>query len=354
MLGLRHAGLRSVVLEEGESLRGARPSALIFVKSFTDSDLTLARSMHADGVSIVADLCDNVFVPGYAADAPMHPASRFTDICALAFAVVVPTEELARRLRARLPSTTRIEVIPDQVESFTQCKSFANTRETNALLNRRLVGHAARSRRPASLAQIARRVAEKVRHWRTATAGAKRASGRKRLIWFGTHGATRYSGFGLQTVEAVVPSLVKVNERVPIELLVISNSRDAFLPLARQLPFPALYRPWGMLSIFDDIAGCDVCLLPNVLDEFSVCKSANRAVLALSLGVPVVATAIPSLEPLKECLILDNWLEGLRIYLVDAARRERDLRRAAEVIERCYSAPAVSARWLQLLSAMPQ
>ena len=73
MLALADSGWRSIVFEEGEALLETSLSALIFVKSFSKSDLALARRLHARGVPIILDLCDNIFVEGYAVDALVKP-----------------------------------------------------------------------------------------------------------------------------------------------------------------------------------------------------------------------------------------------------------------------------------------
>ena len=119
------------------------------------------------------------------------------------------------------------------------------------------------------------------------------------------------------TLAECLDSLARINQTLPLRLRVISNNRDMFNEIFEALPFPAEYRAWDPLFVFDQVGSADVCILPNSRDAFSSTKSANRAVLALSLGVPVVATRIPSMEPLQGCVVLDDWDAGLRRYLGD-------------------------------------
>ena len=92
-------------------------------------------------------------------------------------------------------------------------------------------------------------------------------------------------------------------------------------------------------------------VVPNSRDEFSICKSANRVTLALSQGVPVVATRIPSLEPLADCVLFDDFRAGVSAYLEDRKLAAEHLSRAELVLAREYSAEAVAERWLSVLSA---
>jgi hypothetical protein len=174
---------------------------------------------------------------------------------------------------------------------------------------------------------------------------------RKRVIWFGIHGAS-HSRFGLATVEDLLPVLKEVNELVPIELRIVSNSIDKFTALTANLPFPCTYRHWNAREIFTELRASDVCVIPNVRDEFTICKSANRATLALSLGVPVVATGIPSFQILASCTILDQWREGLLAYLTDDSRRTRDLAAAQKIIAAMFSPELVGSLWLQLIESL--
>ena len=52
--------------------------------------------------------------------------------------------------------------------------------------------------------------------------------------------------------------------------------------------------------MFFELSRADLFVMPSAADPFSLCKSANRAVLALANNVPVVATYLESLEPLRD------------------------------------------------------
>jgi hypothetical protein len=66
-----------------------------------------------------------------------------------------------------------------------------------------------------------------------------------------------------------------------------------------------------------ELSRADLFVMPSAADPFSLCKSANRAVLALANNVPVVATYLESLEPLRDVMMLDDWRAGIDTYLFE-------------------------------------
>ena len=165
---------------------------------------------------------------------------------------------------------------------------------------------------------------------------------RHRVIWFGTYG--RFGRSGLSALAEICPALVRVNERLPLELLVVSDNEQKFGELIASFPLPTLYRSWHPTRIFDDIRSAGVFVMPNSGDAFSLPKSAGRAVLALSLGVPVAATMTPALEPLSAALFTGNWEDAISAALSDPVLCARRLAVGWAIIESQYSGPAIAAR----------
>lgn len=178
---------------------------------------------------------------------------------------------------------------------------------------------------------------------------------RRTIVWFGHHGSS-HGRYGLVVLADLIPDLTRVNDRVPIRLLVVTDKEDKFLDLFSDTPFPSEYRSWHPLRIYDDIGAADVCLVPNSRDTFSITKSANRVVLALSMGVPVVTTRVSSTEPLEGAVIFDEWESGVLRYLTEPALVQMHLGAAKEIIERVYSGEAVGALWAGILgcASVPQ
>ena len=413
-LGLHELGVQSTVFEEGEILVDIeRFDALVFVKSFTPSDLVLARRADRLGVPVVLDVCDNIFVPDYTSDAIINPIGRFSAIAHIAETIVVSTEELATRTRNVVGPGAQILTIPDPLET-PQAVAQLLAPAAPYRCGRDVVAPRSLAILPRTLLRLAvpslRRLAKKIDRWGyrgvvyTALKNlafvptrARRASrhlratfrtvqgsfaqtgrpprtvqraaceqpaprapdpdypcaARKRVIWFGNHGVD-HSAFGIAALESLLPVLADVDRVVPLELCVVSNNSAKFSALARRAPFPCTYARWTPEGIFTHLRSSDVCVIPNPRDEFSICKSANRAALALSMGVPVVATSIPSFLPFAGCTILDDWKEGLLCYLTDDVRRREHLAEARTLLSREYECSVVARRWRALIDTLAQ
>jgi hypothetical protein len=178
--------------------------------------------------------------------------------------------------------------------------------------------------------------------WRPAAPGVKT------VLWFGNHGA-KYGNFGMLNILAVAPALKTLAQAQPLRLMVVSNSREKYDEQIAPLPFDTDYLPWHPRKIYDYIGASDVVIVPNSQSVYSICKSANRAVLALSQGVPVVASSTPALAPFAGCVWLDDWEGGLRAYLSQPAVARSHVLQAQAVIAECYSGEAIAQSWLKLL-----
>jgi glycosyltransferase involved in cell wall biosynthesis len=181
--------------------------------------------------------------------------------------------------------------------------------------------------------------------------GAECALKERTLIWFGNHGA-RYGRFGLVDLADRKSALCTIAERHRIRLIVVSNSEARFNELIRPLPFPTYYVPWRSGVVEELLEESEVALIPNSLDAFSVCKSANRAVLALHHGVPVVATRTPALVPLADCVIFDDWIGGIEAYLNDPRLVRQHVAAARTIIEWEFSGKRIAADWDAILQCV--
>ena len=106
---------------------------------------------------------------------------------------------------------------------------------------------------------------------------------RTRLIWFGNVGVDS-PRFGMIDVADKVPILTEFSRQYPMELTVVSNSREAFDKYFRAVPFPVRYlnwKPWLVPAIAKDH---HACVIPVQTNPFTACKTSNRLVHALMLG----------------------------------------------------------------------
>src|SRR3546814_20496796 len=67
---------------------------------------------------------------------------------------------------------------------------------------------------------------------------------------------------------------------------------------------PTQYVEWDLKSSARIIAEHDVAVIPVVSNPYTVCKTNNRLVFALHLGLPVVADPIPSYQAFSEACVL--------------------------------------------------
>jgi hypothetical protein len=153
----------------------------------------------------------------------------------------------------------------------------------------------------------------------------------------------------LSLVKAL-PALEEVNRDVPLKLLVISDDRFAFDPALRSLGFPTHFQEWTFQKVFDALNLADVCLVPFGTDAFSLTKSANRVVLALNRGVPVIADRLRSMEPLEGAVVFGDWAAGLRRYLGPdgASERQKAMERAREALD-LFSPATIGKNWSALI-----
>jgi glycosyltransferase involved in cell wall biosynthesis len=363
-------GFKSVLLTGNETVPSfERVCAIVFVKTFTRHDLSLARAASSQGVPVYLDLCDNIFIPHYRHSKAFN---KFSEMTGLAKAVVTTGQELASVIKAQLEAEVDVVVIPDQFEvrqDLRKLKNFVKQIKPSSLSVRfksildnwlpttKALLASFRGKLIRMLLRVRNGVRESLRsgHVRLRffaleprlPADFLRVKA-KMIVWFGNAGGG-FSGFGIPSLAEISNHLVRLNERVPIKLLVISNNYQAYQELIAPLPLLSAYKAWRYPEIFNDLSAADVCVVPNSKDDFSVCKSPNRSLLALSLGVPVVASSIPSIEDIKDCVILDDWENGLFTYLTDPERVARDVARAKSILEERYSAAVVAGSWAAVL-----
>ncbi|MDX2235642.1 MAG: glycosyltransferase [Hyphomonadaceae bacterium] len=171
----------------------------------------------------------------------------------------------------------------------------------------------------------------------------------RRVLWFGNAGAPN-SNSGMLSLLPAIAALRAVHAEAPIELVIVSNDRERYEALRGVLGVPSRFCVWSNTAVHEELTQSDVALLTTGDDDFSLVKSANRAVLALSAGVPVVASPSPALDALKHCVATD-YKAGLRRYLTDAAAAAADVAAAQAVIATTYALDPVVNLWEGALQA---
>lgn len=389
---MRRAGYKVDLFERFPGKRRlAKYDCIIFVKPTTQGDLVCANEATRLGIPIILDLCDDVFLPSYG-----HADNRPGVVCRLiaqrAVAISTTGPVLAAKLRAMSRPTARVIEISDPFDDETSIASIHGEFRADFIrarldrLNYRLRGLLGKGghrlselvkKAPRAPAWAKRKIEwamQKSRSKRVAkhveiipqnnttrlTISGKRASRQtialsentrpsKTIVWFGTWGAP-YADFGIRTLNSITEPLKNVAADIPIKLLVISNKRDEFERVTADFAFPCEYREWSPDTILTDIDEADVCVIPNSKDLFSIGKSANRHVLALSRGVPVVATPVPALEPIAPFIFTGPWEEGIRLYIDDSGKKPADAEAGRSFVLEHYSPRAIVSLWLNLIN----
>ena len=363
-LNLTQLGYESVIIQKNEVINYFdNVQAIIFVKTFSKHDYLLACKAHESGVPVILDLCDNIFVDRYA---NIQNFDQFVAMSKIAAVIVTTGDELQNIIKQHVECTAVI-VIPDQVETAESVQKLqvhlkiwrksryifmATSSQLHSYINSKQYDQP--HKRIAGYARVSIAVAKQ--YWNKYSSYFKKEIETtqesdalyKRVVWFGNHGAA-HSNFGMGSLLSIQRNLEDLNKKIRIELLVVSNNKEKFDSLIKPFSIKTRYKKWNVHTIFNDIADSDVCVLPSYNDEFSLSKSPNRALLALSLGVPVVATRFTALEELSSCIILDDWDGGLTTYLTKNDRVSDDISKAKKILEANFSGNAVAAKWASIL-----
>lgn len=379
MLALADAGVESKVFDGNNEDFLDGLDFLIIVKSFTATDVMLAQSASARGVRVIFDLCDNIFIGGYGSKSGAEIIQIFQAISAFVDCIVTTTEPLAEKIQEILPGM-RVEVIPDGIETpelfqrgvqlLQQAQRTGGKKRFMQLKNdiqldiRRIKNKGLRAVLPIGKNYAKRLICllrERVRVLRESLGAAslREASSRPsissasplRIVWFGTHGAP-YANFGMLDLLEIKDALEVVAREFHVELIVISNNYQKYQDHIRPLAIESRYVEWSPSAVKSWLEVASVVVVPNTLDPFSICKSANRTVLAVTHGVPVVATPTPALRPLADYIYLGRPLLGLRRYLGNKELGVADAAGAAIRSQQEYGQATIARYWIDLLLSL--
>jgi hypothetical protein len=93
----------------------------------------------------------------------------------------------------------------------------------------------------------------------------------------------------------------------------------------------------------------EIAIIPVELDAFTICKTDNRVVTALSAGLAVVASDVPSYRRYAGTIQLGDIEKGLREYLGNPAMRQASARQATRLAQDFTAAQPIIAEWRRVL-----
>jgi len=160
---------------------------------------------------------------------------------------------------------------------------------------------------------------------------------RIKAVWFGT-----WTKEKAKEVD-YVRKLLKQVDTVDIELVVISNDPSADVQ-------------WNLETIFTHLHQCDFAVFPvDTTDPAALAKSSNRAVQCMALGLPVIASPIPSYTEVIHhgwngflCDKDNEWLAAFA-QMRDSNIRQAMAQNAFEFSTQCYAIETIGQMWQMLL-----
>jgi hypothetical protein len=306
--------------------------ALLIVKQAGEQLHALARAFRAQGKPVFLDLCDNIFIPGYAQRrGPDLSAETVIDLARDAGGLVTPSPALERVARGHLGEDIASWIVPDAAITPDAYQAISAWFPVAGAAQ----GGLSAAHDPHAKDMFGVESDWQVDHLPEDTA---------RVIWFGRHGSF-HSEFGMGLLKPVIEELERAHRDRPIELVIISNNRVRFDALTHGVNIFTRYETWSNERVFFELSRADLFVMPSGTDPFSVCKSANRAVLSLVNNVPVVATYLESLEPLRDVIMLDDWRAGIDTYLFDRVTAREHLTRAQPILAEQFSIEAIGRQW---------
>jgi len=324
--------------------------AVVIVNAFSRLAVELCARANQFGIPVFVDLCDDIFEDGYgAATGKDINQYYFRSMAAIAAGIVATTDVLATKIRRHSPQGTVVHVIPDMMERIEDvqlinslaCSIYLpNSRRLSSRLNytwrsaKRMVFKKKADTPPGALPSSL----ALSRSQRTSS------SSEKIIVWFGHHGA-QHSESGMTLLLWLAADLARLSKEFGLRLVIISNSREKFDRYIKPLPFPTEYVSWTPKAVYEQMQRATLCVVPFGKDSFNQAKSPNRVLLALSSGVPVVCSDLPSLGPLKNSVLIEDWYNSIKTYLTRPDIAENHLKTAADTVASHFSGQSIAERW---------
>lgn len=288
-------------------------SGVIFSKLYDRQNYELARRLKERGKAVIFDICDNHFYNPYHLEKFKTVREQLLKMLHIADSIVASTPALAEVLVKEAGLTAMPVVIGDAIEEN---------------------GDANASKRSWFRFSVRQRI---------------RMDRMANLLWFGIHGGEN-APYGMLDLLNQKDLLISLNRTYPLQLVVLSDSREKFKRYIEPLPLRSLYIEWGSMPFSEILRQSDINVIPISRNPFTVCKTNNRLATALFAGVPTVADEIPSYRDLAPYCVLNDWERGLRLYLDNKWIGQEHARAAREYILEHYTIKQVGEAWARHLS----
>jgi hypothetical protein len=218
------------------------PAALFVEKKCGPQTLEIVRALRSHGTRIVYDLCDPIWLQD---DVNRQREWDVKAMVGLANRVTVPTIQMKQDLEDKFPDAEAI-VIPDVLE-------FAEDELGLAL-----------------------------------KAGENECF---RIGWTGT-------SLNMEHIPPVAGVITAVSKKADTIFRLVTQAHQG---LITAVPFVKTeYFPWSLETYKGHLSACDCMIIPMAIRETTRTKSSNRLQLCLGLGLPVIASPLPSYVDLMQ------------------------------------------------------
>lgn len=164
-----------------------------------------------------------------------------------------------------------------------------------------------------------------------------RCDGKIQLVWVGHKDNWR-------SLDVIYKALDKLN--------------DNCFCLKRISNHPGAEVQWKLETVFHEVIRGDIGIVPCLNDEWAKSKSNNRLTMFMALGLPVVASDIPSYRKILKhghngFLVesLNDWIKSFLI-LRDAKKREEIGRQGRGNVWQRYSLDIIGKQWTSLIDQL--
>lgn len=175
-----------------------------------------------------------------------------------------------------------------------------------------------------------------------------------RLVWYGNNRTEpEYPpAAGIIDISRILSSLEEVHTDFPLSLSVISNSKELCKKYLGKASFPVKYYEWNRKNFSQLFIQHDVCIIPININPFSICKTNNRLVLSLLMGVPVITDKIPSYEEFSDVVLFSDWKNNLLTYARNLELRQKHIEAGRDYILSKYNRERVIYQWSSLFEKL--
>jgi len=245
----------------------------------------------------------------------------------LADEIVTTTLPLTDFMRAVVPASTPITIVPDALERPQALQPRGVLRRVASWRHR--APHQALRLLSDSLQQL--------------------PPGGLRVVWFGGQGPGRGDEGGMLDLLTLREALETAHAERALSLTVISDNRAKFEQAIRPFGVPTLYLDWDRLTFHAALRMHHVCVIPVRLSPWTVCKSNNRLVTALHAGMVCVADSIPSYEPFKDLALIGPCAVKLKQAVAQFDRLRAQVPSHISAVEQRWDITQVGDAWEALV-----